>query len=142
MASTFKQFSPGNHLAFDYGRINNPTRSTIEDTLASLEKAKYGVAFASGMAAISSLSFLLKSGDHIVTLVTKTIKHQSHTHTHIFTIFVCYLKENVYGGTNIYFKQLLTQFGIETTFVDMLDLVETEKAFRPNTAVYMNSFFF
>lgn len=56
-------------------------------------------------------------------------------------MFVCYLKENVYGGTNIYFKQLLKQFGIETTFVDMLDLVETEKAFRPNTAVYMNNFF-
>jgi cystathionine beta-lyase/cystathionine gamma-synthase len=57
------------HDGHEYGRISNPTRDTLEGTLASLEKAKYCVTFGSGLAAVSSTFFLLNTGDHIVTCV-------------------------------------------------------------------------
>lgn len=69
MATTFKRESLLEHKGHEYGRISNPTRDTLEENLASLEKAKYAVTYASGLGAVSSTFFILKSGDHIVSIV-------------------------------------------------------------------------
>ena len=111
MSTTFKQFSPGVHAGYDYGRSGNPTREALEECLAPLEKAKYALTFASGLASLTTLSYLLKNGDHIVTV------------------------DDVYGGTNRFFRNCASRMGIDTSFVNMLDLKLTEAAFQENTAV-------
>ena len=79
MATTFKQISPGNHVGYEYGRTGNPTRNSLEAALAPLEKAKYAVVFSSGMGAVMTLSYLLKTGDHILTVVIIfTLNHMSY----------------------------------------------------------------
>lgn len=72
MASTFEQISPGVARTenIEYGRYSNPTRDSLEKCLAKTENAKYCLSFGSGAAAISSLSYLLKAGDHVVMLVS------------------------------------------------------------------------
>ena len=109
LATTFKQFAPGNFAGFEYGRSGNPTRDALEECLAPLEKAKYALTFASGLGALTTLSYLLKTGDHIVTV------------------------DDVYGGTNRFFRNCAQRMGIESTFVNMMDLKETEAAFKANT---------
>ena len=119
LSSTFKQLEPTafNQLScndeegYEYGRCGNPSRSTLEKSLAPLEKARYALAFSSGMSAISSLIYLLKSGDHMITI------------------------DDVYSGANIFFRKYASKMNIEVTFVNMLDLALTEKSFKPNTAV-------
>ena len=64
--STYEQESPGVHKGFDYSRTANPTRRSLEQCLASLENAQYGLAFASGVAASSAVLNLLSSGDHVI----------------------------------------------------------------------------
>ena len=64
--STFGQSEPGVNKGYCYSRTGNPTRSALEENLAALEGARYGVAFASGMAAIHGVLSLLRSGDHVV----------------------------------------------------------------------------
>src|SRR6186997_926469 len=73
--STYVQEELGKHKGFEYGRTQNPTRSSLEANLAAIESGKEGFAFASGMAAIHALTTLLKAGDHVV------------------------VSDNVYGGT-------------------------------------------
>ena len=70
LSTTFAQKSPGEFYPghFEYARTGNPTRNSFEDCIASLENAKYGVAFASGMAATTTLIHLLKAGDHVITI--------------------------------------------------------------------------
>ncbi|HEX7587357.1 MAG TPA: cystathionine gamma-synthase, partial [Anaerolineae bacterium] len=94
---------------YDYSRTNNPTRAALEQCLASLEGAEYGLAFASGMGAITTLMFLLKSGDHIVA------------------------SDDVYGGTFRLFHRVLEDYGLEFSFVDMTDATVTARAVRPKT---------
>ena len=115
MSTTFKQSSPAVMPGgFDYGRSGNPTRQSLEECLAPLEKAKYALTFASGLASLTTLSYLLKTGDHILTV------------------------DDVYGGTNRFFRNCASRMGIETSFVNMLNLEETKAAFKPNTAVNKN----
>src|SRR4030067_2035103 len=64
--STYVQKSPGVHKGYEYSRTDNPTRKALQECLASLEEGKYGLAFASGMAAIATVLTLLKSGDQII----------------------------------------------------------------------------
>ena len=64
--STYVQQAPGEHRGYDYSRTANPTRTALERALASLEEAEYGLAFASGMAAITTAALLLSPGDHVV----------------------------------------------------------------------------
>lgn len=111
MSTTFKQYSPGVTAGYDYGRSGNPTRKSLETCLASLERAKYALTFSSGLASLTTLTYLLKSGDHIVVV------------------------DDVYGGSNRFFQNCAKSMGIEATFVNMLDLSETEAAFKPNTAM-------
>src|SRR3970282_2576158 len=64
--STYVQKSPGKHKGYEYSRTDNPTRKALQECLASLEEGKYGLAFASGMAAIANVLTLLRAGDHVV----------------------------------------------------------------------------
>ncbi|HEX9075820.1 MAG TPA: cystathionine gamma-synthase [Anaerolineae bacterium] len=107
--STYAQTQVGEHKGYDYSRTNNPTRAALEQCLTSLEGGKYGLAFSSGMGAITTMMLLLKSGDHVV---------------------VC---DDVYGGTFRLFHQVLEGLGLEFSFVDMTDLQATARAIRSNT---------
>lgn len=107
--STFAQESLDNFGRYDYSRSGNPTREAMEETIAQLENGARGFAFASGMAAISSVLLLFSPGDHLV---------------------VC---EDVYGGTFRVLTSLFKRLGIEATFVDTTNLANIRGAFRPET---------
>lgn len=107
--STFAQEEPAKHKGYEYSRTGNPTRAALEKNLAALENGKYGLAFASGMAAISTVSNLLKSGDHVV---------------------VC---DDVYGGTYRLFQKVLTNYGLDFTYVDQRDTNNVLEAIKANT---------
>ncbi len=107
--STYAQRAVGEHLGYDYSRTDNPTRTALQECLASLEDGRFGLAFASGMAAITTLLLYFKQGDHIV------------------------VADDVYGGTYRLFQRVFTQFGLEFTFVDMTNHAATRAAIRPNT---------
>ncbi len=107
--STYKQDELGKHKGYEYGRTQNLTREALENNIAALEKGKYGIAFASGLAATHALMSLVKSGDHII------------------------VSNNVYGGTYRLFEQNLTAFGLQYSWVDTSDLKNIENAIKDNT---------
>ncbi|MDG5761421.1 cystathionine gamma-synthase [Natronococcus sp. A-GB1] len=107
--STYRQDAPGEHRGYEYSRTGNPTRTDLEENLASLENADYGRAFSSGMGSINTVLNLLESGDHVVT------------------------GNDVYGGTHRIFTQVYEDYDIDFTFVDMTDLDAIESAFREET---------
>lgn len=107
--STFGQLAPGVHRGFGYARTEHPTRRALEECLASLEGARYGLAFASGMAAIHNVLSLLRTGDHVVST------------------------QDLYGGAWRIFTKYFAKFGIDFTFVDTSDLAAVETAIRPET---------
>ena len=107
--STFAQIEPGVDKGFNYSRSANPTRQALEENLAAIEGARYGVAFASGIAAINNVLHTLKTGDHIVTC------------------------RELYGGSYRLFTKLYQKFGIDFTFVDSTNLSEIESALTPAT---------
>jgi len=109
LSTTFEQFSPGNYAEYEYSRSGNPTRKCLEECIASLENADYALAFASGLAATVSLTHLLQHGDHIV----------------------CF--DDLYGGTNRYFRTCASRMGIEVSFVDMRSIDNVRKAMQKNT---------
>ncbi len=107
--STYAQTDVGATKGYDYSRTQNPTRAALEKCLASLEGCEYGLAFSSGMGAITTVLLLLRSGDHVLSC------------------------NDVYGGTYRLFRRVFEQYGLQFTFVDMTDLDATARAFRPNT---------
>lgn len=107
--STFRQTEPGLNKGYCYARTGNPTRSALEENLAALENARYGLAFASGMAAIHAVLSLLGRGDHVVST------------------------QDLYGGAWRIFTKVFRRFGIEFTFVDTTSPADVEAAIRPNT---------
>ncbi|MGE3973605.1 MAG: cystathionine gamma-synthase [Bdellovibrionales bacterium] len=109
MTSTFVQSSPGVHKGYDYSRAGNPTRTAYENCLANLESGKYGIAFSSGCAATATIAHLLKQGDHVV----------------------CF--DDVYGGTFRLFDKVISNNGVQFTYVDLRDLNKLEDAVKPNT---------
>ncbi|MEG0679147.1 MAG: PLP-dependent aspartate aminotransferase family protein [Carnobacterium sp.] len=111
-ASTFHQSEFPNKQQYTYTRFGNPTIEAAEQAIAGLEEAKYGVAFSSGVAAITATLFLLKSGDHIV------------------------LGKNIYGGTFQLVTAMLKKFNIEYTFVDETDIGEWKSAVKENTKMF------
>ncbi|WP_449537369.1 cystathionine beta-lyase [Ferdinandcohnia sp. Marseille-Q9671] len=116
LSSTFHQESFDKFGPFDYSRSGNPTRQALEQAIAELEGGSRGLAFASGMAAISSAFMLLTSGDHVV------------------------ISEDVYGGTYRFVTEVLNKYMIDHTFVNMTNLEEVCRAVRPNTKViYMET---
>jgi cystathionine gamma-synthase len=107
--STYAQPAVGRHLGYEYSRTGNPTRTALQECLASLEGADAGVAFASGLAAEDAVFRLLSPGDHVV------------------------MADDVYGGTWRQVDQLHRRFGIEVTAVDLADLDATRAAVRDRT---------
>lgn len=107
--STFQQSEPGTNKGFCYARTGHPTRTALEENLASLEGARYGLAFASGMAAIHAVLSLLSRGDHVVTT------------------------QDLYGGAWRIFTKVFARFGIDFTFIDTTSPANVEAAIRPNT---------
>ena len=97
LATTFAQELPGRHKGFEYSRSGNPTRNNLEECLASLEGARHGLAFSSGLAATATVMLLLDPGDHVV-----------------FT-------EDVYGGTFRLFDKVFQRYGLSFTAVDPTD---------------------
>ena len=108
-STTFQQSSPGVHKGFDYSRAGNPTRQALEEAYACIESARWGLAFASGLAAEQAIIQLLEPGDEVI---------------------VC---DDVYGGTGRLFRQLYAKYGIEFHFVDMTDLSLVEEKLNSKT---------
>lgn len=107
--STYVQSSPGVHTGFEYSRTHNPTRHALEDCLASLEKGRHGIAFASGCAATTTILHTLEPGAHVVS------------------------GDDVYGGTYRLFTKVFTGKAVDFSFVDMTDLQKFEAALKPET---------
>ncbi len=107
--STFAQTGLGEHKGFEYARTSNPTRTALEACLAALEEGKYGLAFASGMAAESAILSLLSAGDHIVSC------------------------DDLYGGSYRIFERVMRRYNVETTYVTAGNVAAYEQAIRPNT---------
>ncbi len=107
--STYVQEAPGRHKGHEYARVSNPTRTALEGNLAALEGAAHGIAFASGVAATDAIVKELRPGDHIVS------------------------SNDLYGGTYRLFRQVYGPFGIASSFVDMTDPANVERALRPET---------
>ena len=105
-ALRFTGQQPGNI----YSRFTNPTVTAFQERLALMEKGERCLAFASGMAAIMAVGMgLLKAGDHVVS------------------------SRSVFGNTVLLFKNYFAKFGVETTFVDLVDPAQWEAAIKPNT---------
>lgn len=107
--STYVQAAPAVHKGYEYSRTDNPTRAALQDALAALEGGSFGLAFASGMAAIDTVLRLFKSGDHIIA------------------------GNDVYGGTYRLFERVLTKFGLHFDWVDTTDSDAVQRALRPET---------
>src|SRR5919206_469916 len=108
--STYAQEALGKPRAgYEYARTQNPTRSALEQNLAALEGARFGYAFASGMAAIDATLRLIKSGEHVV------------------------VSDNTYGGTFRLFSRVLSDYGIEFSYVDTTEVTNVESAVKNNT---------
>jgi cystathionine gamma-lyase len=108
--STYAQSSPGSHKGYDYARTRNPTRDALEACLAELEGGHAGFAFASGMAAIGTVLELLDAGAHVVAM------------------------NDLYGGSYRILERVRKRSAnIQTTFTDLSDTENLEKAIQPST---------
>lgn len=107
--STYAQKGVGEHSGYEYSRTDNPTRTALQECLATLEEGKYGLAFASGLGATTTLMLMLKAGDHVVC------------------------GDDVYGGTYRLFQRVLTDHGLRFDFVDTSDPEQVKAAIRPET---------
>jgi cystathionine beta-lyase/cystathionine gamma-synthase len=109
--STYRQNAIGDHTGYEYARTQNPTREALEANVAALEGAAHGIAYSSGLGAISTLAQTLEAGDEIVCT------------------------ENVYGGTYRVFDQVFRKLGLGFRFVDTSDLAAVEAAFTDRTKI-------
>jgi cystathionine beta-lyase/cystathionine gamma-synthase len=107
--STYQQEELGKTKGYDYSRAGNPTRTRLEQNLASLEGGIAAPVFASGMAAVGALCQLMKAGDHVVA------------------------SNNLYGGVPRLFNQVMANFGLEFTYVDAAEPHNVQRAIRRNT---------
>ena len=114
--STFVQEVPGVHKGYEYSRTGNPTREALEKLIADLESGTYGVAFASGLAAITAVLFLFKRGDKLI------------------------ISDNVYGGTFRVLDKVFKQYGLSYVMVDTTDPAKVEEAIDQDVkAVYIET---
>ena len=109
LTSTYQQPGPGKEGKYVYSRTANPTRTALEECLASLEVGRYGLAFSSGMAATTTILLSLKKGDHVIA------------------------GDDIYGGTYRLFEQVLRNYGLQFTYVNPENPDNVEKAIRKNT---------
>ena len=114
--ATFRHPGLGQSTGYDYSRSGNPTRQALEDGIAKLDGGARGFAYSSGMAAITCLLMLFKSGDHIV------------------------VTEDLYGGSCRLFDKVFNQFGLTFTYVDTSDTGAVQTALQPTTrAVFVET---
>jgi len=106
---TFTHPAIGEDRGFVYSRSGNPTRSALETCIAALEGARFGLAYASGMAAIAGTMQLLRSGDHVV------------------------VADDLYGGSHRLFSKILPNFGLRFSYVDATRPETIAKALLPAT---------
>jgi cystathionine gamma-lyase len=115
-SSTFAQAKIGETKGYEYSRTGNPTRQRLERAVADLEGGKFGLAFASGLAAETAVAGLLRNGDHVI---------------------IC---NDVYGGTFRLFNQVFRNFGVSFDRVDARDPGNLERTIKPSTKmVWMES---
>jgi cystathionine beta-lyase len=107
--STYAQKSPGTHKGFEYSRTHNPTRTALQNSLASIENGKYGLAFGSGLAAIDAVLKLLKPGDEVIST------------------------NDLYGGSYRLFTKIFEKYGLVFHFINMQDLSNVEKLINKKT---------
>jgi len=107
--STYAQASPGEHKGYEYSRTQNPTRHALERSIASLENAKYGLGFSSGLSAIDAIMKLFKSGDEIIST------------------------NDLYGGSYRLFNKIYKKFGLKFIFTDLRDLSNVESLISDKT---------
>lgn len=107
--TTFSQTTPGTHKGYEYARSRNPTRSALENSLASLENGKYGIAFGSGIAAIDAVIKTLKPGDEVIST------------------------NDLYGGTYRLFTKIYGDFNIKFHFIGMRNSENIESYINKNT---------
>lgn len=107
--STYWQPSPGTHKGYAYARGKNPTRTALENCIAVLEGAKYGLCFSSGMGAIDAVAKLLRPGDEVIT------------------------GDDLYGGTYRMFTKVFAPFGIKFHFIDLTKADNITKYINSNT---------
>lgn len=105
LSTTYEVLDPAN-APYDYSRSGNPTRTELELLLARLESAKYALAFSSGLGTLTTITYLLETGQHILC------------------------SDDVYGGTYRYLARCVSRMGIETSFVDGRNHADWEKNFR------------
>ncbi len=111
--STYAQTVPGEHKGYEYSRSGNPTRKALEELIADLENGRYGFAFASGLAAISTVLSLFEAGDEVI------------------------ISNDVYGGTFRLLDKVFKRFGIGYIQVDTSDIDEVERSINPKVrAIY------
>lgn len=114
--STYQQEAIGQHRGYEYSRTGNPTRQALEEMIATLEGGARGLAFSSGMAAISTVFSIFNQGDHVI------------------------VGDDVYGGTYRVLSQVFTRMGLEVTFVDTSEISLVHDALRENTrAIYLET---
>src|ERR1700733_1625291 len=109
LTSTYQQEAIGKNKGHEYARLTNPTRDALEENLRSLEGGTSAHAFASGMAAITAMCTMMKSGDHVVCT------------------------DNMYGGTGRLFDKVLTNYGLKFTYVDTSVAENVVAAITPAT---------
>ena len=107
--STYSQKSPGEHSGYEYSRTQNPTRHALERSIASLENAKYGLAFSSGLSAIDAIMKLFSPGDEIIST------------------------NDLYGGSYRLFDKVFKKFGLKFVFTDLRNLNEIENLISSKT---------
>ena len=109
--STYAQQSPGVNKGFEYSRTHNPTRTALQNSFASLENAKYGVAFSSGLAAIDAIVKLLSPGDEVIST------------------------NDLYGGTFRLFTKIFEKYGVKFHFTSLHNITDVESLINENTKV-------
>ncbi len=109
--STYVQEAVGVHKGYEYSRTDNPTRTALQEVLASLEGGSWALAYASGLAATQNIFLLLRPGDHIL------------------------LSDDAYGGTYRLVAKIIANYGIDFSLVDMSDLAAVRAALRPETKI-------
>ncbi len=107
--STYVQEGIGKHRGYEYSRTDNPTRTALQEALASLEGGQWALSYASGLAATQNIFYLLRPGDHIL------------------------LSDDAYGGTYRLVAKVISNYGIDFSLVDMTDLNAVKAALRPET---------
>jgi cystathionine beta-lyase/cystathionine gamma-synthase len=107
--STFTQEEVNKHKGYEYSRVSNPTRTALDACLASLEEGRFGLSFASGLAAEHAVLSMLRPDDHVI------------------------VPDDMYGGTYRLIKEILEPMNVLFTFTDFTDITAIEKSFSAKT---------